>query len=156
MKALEIPLDCSSEQEAPPILLEVFDQDKGVFSDSSQFLGRATIFMKDYSRSHEIPKPKWYDFKFGIEKNSPSCGQVLCSFTFVPEDTVLQPAIQQINLHEQIQTKRYKVEIDVLGLRALESTGFLPVQKAFIKFNVKSLLPAEDGFHLGNIFTAPD
>ena len=41
----------------------------------------------------------------------------------------------------------------VLGLRQLQSTGILPVKKAFITFNVKNLAPA--AFALQNIQTLP-
>lgn len=34
-----------------------------------------------------------------------------------------------------------QIDINVLGLRDLLSTGLLPVRKAFVKFSVKSLLP---------------
>ena len=34
-------------KEAPPIILEVFDSDEGLISDSADFLGRAVINLKD-------------------------------------------------------------------------------------------------------------
>ena len=39
--------------------------------------------------------------------------------------------------------KEYKCEIVILGLRNLVSTGLLPVNKAYVKFNLKSLLPSD-------------
>ena len=42
----------------------------------------------------------------------------------------------------------------VLGLRNLQSAGILPVKKAFIKFNCKSLVPP-DGPVVKNIKTTP-
>jgi hypothetical protein len=49
----------------------------------------------------------------------------------------------------------YKVEIICLGLRDLISSGFLPINKAFVKFNLKSLLPAGKAKAVQNIETQP-
>ena len=35
------------------------------------------------------------------------------------------------------------MDINVLGLRQLESFGLMPIKKPFVKFRVKSLLPPE-------------
>jgi hypothetical protein len=40
-----------------------------------------------------------------------------------------------------LNISEFKCEILVLGLRNLVSTGLLPVRKAYVKFNLKSLLP---------------
>lgn len=40
-------------------------------------------------------------------------------------------------------TKEYDMDINVLGLRQLESFGLMPIKKPFVKFRVKSLLPPE-------------
>jgi hypothetical protein len=42
-----------------------------------------------------------------------------------------------------LDIKEYKCEMIVLGLRNLVSTGLLPVNKAYVKFNLKSLLPSD-------------
>jgi hypothetical protein len=39
-----------------------------------------------------------------------------------------------------LETREFKCEIMVLGLRDLVSSGLLPVKKAYVKFNLKSLL----------------
>jgi len=41
-----------------------------------------------------------------------------------------------------LDIKPYKTDISILGLRDLVSTGLLPVNKAYTKFSLKSLLPA--------------
>lgn len=41
-----------------------------------------------------------------------------------------------------LDINEYKVEIVALGLRNLVSNGILPVNRAFMKFNLKSLLPS--------------
>ena len=52
-------------------------------------------------------------------------------------------------------TDEYQVEINILGLRNLESVGILPVKKAFVKFNLKSLLPPDSHGAVDNIQTQP-
>ena len=42
-----------------------------------------------------------------------------------------------------------------MGLRELQSAGILPVKKAFIVFNLKSLVPPDDGAALENLRTQP-
>ena len=42
-----------------------------------------------------------------------------------------------------LQMSEFKCEIMVLGLRDLVSNGLLPIKKAYVKFNLKSLLPPE-------------
>ena len=49
----------------------------------------------------------------------------------------------------------FKCDIIVLGLRKLVSTGLLPVRKAFVKFNLKSLLPPSLANAVDNIVTQP-
>lgn len=43
----------------------------------------------------------------------------------------------------------------MLGLRSLQSPGILPVKKAFINFNLKSLVPPAMGTNLQNLRTEP-
>ena len=49
----------------------------------------------------------------------------------------------------------FKCEIMVLGLRDLVSNGLLPIKKAYVKFNLKSLLPPEQAKAVENIQTQP-
>jgi len=43
---LETFIDITKMEEAPPIVLNVFDFDEGVLSDSADFLGRALIYVR--------------------------------------------------------------------------------------------------------------
>ena len=54
-----------------------------------------------------------------------------------------------------ITMREYQCEIMALGLRNLLSTGLLPIRKAFVKFNLKSVLPPEQGDAVENIKTKP-
>ena len=55
----------------------------------------------------------------------------------------------------QLNIEEYNVEINVLGLRSLVSTGLLPIRKAYIKFSVKSVLPPAQAKAVSDIFTEP-
>jgi hypothetical protein len=68
---------------------------------------------------------------------------MLVSFSIVNDDFTYKIPINYLKLTDEIDYKEYEVEINVLGLRELESFGLLPVKKPFIKFNLRSLLPPE-------------
>jgi hypothetical protein len=51
--------------------------------------------------------------------------------------------------------KEYQVNMNILGLRGLMSPGLLPVKKAFLNFNLKSMVPPQIGDSLENIKTEP-
>jgi hypothetical protein len=60
-----------------------------------------------------------------------------------------------MNLASYVETKEHNIDINILGLRQLASFGLLPVKKAFIKFNVKTLMPAEKRQVVKDVFTEP-
>lgn len=154
----DIQYDFNDLADAPPIILEVFDSDAGLISDSADFLGRAVINLRDAATSTEasmIPTPKWHDIKFGVEESSPACGAILCSFVVVEEDTPFDLKADEVRLHEEVPTKEYKVSINVLGLRELTPDGLLPIQKAYLKFMIKSMLDADAAGTMQNIQTQP-
>jgi len=43
--------------------------------------------------------------------------------------------------------------MNILGMRGLQSTGLLPVKKAFVNFNLKGLVPPKIGTNLKNLKT---
>lgn len=49
--------------------------------------------------------------------------------------------------------EEFKCEVITLGLRDLVSTGLMNVNKAYIKFALKSLLPVAQAKAVDNIFT---
>jgi hypothetical protein len=78
---------------------------------------------------------------------------MLCSFSVVEDDYMFKIPIDYLKLTEQIEYKNFLVEINILGLRNLESFGLMPVKKPFIKFNLRSLLPPEKAQAVTNIKT---
>ena len=61
-----------------------------------------------------------------------------------------------MKLSTYVPTKEYDLEVNVLGLRQLESFGLMPIKKPFIKFRVKSLLPPEKAQAVTNVATDPN
>ena len=132
----------------------MFDSDAGLISDSADFLGRAVINLEDTSYTEDtkvIPTPKWHDIKFGVEESAPACGAILVSFAIVADDATFDLEPNQVDLHAEVPTKEYKVSINVLGLRDLTPDGLLPIQKAYLKFMIKSLLDAQAAGTMQNI-----
>ena len=60
-----------------------------------------------------------------------------------------------MDLDKLIPKKEYNIDINVLGLRELESVGVVPVRKAFVKFMVRSLLPPAKAQAVTNVKTEP-
>jgi hypothetical protein len=79
----------------------------------------------------------------GFNESDPESGEILVSFSMVETDYSFKTPISYLNLTDEIQYQDYQVDINVLGLRNLESFGLMPVKKPFIKFNLRSLLPPE-------------
>ena len=80
--------------------------------------------------------------------NSPNQGEILVSFSIVEFDYDFNPTPQYIT--EMVKRTEYEIEINVLGLRDLQSTGIMPVKKPYIVFHLKSLLPPDDGSAIEN------
>ena len=126
----------------PPFILDVYDKDFNPL-DPDDFLCRALIPLKDaaYSESDEIPTPKWH--KCRLKPGAPECGEILVSFCIVDDDFNFKVPLAYVDLVKFVPFNEYDVEINVLGLRDLQSVGYLPVKKAFVTFNLKSLVPPD-------------
>ena len=86
---------------------------------------------------------------------APPCGEVLISFSIVEGDYDFRVEPRYLHLKDQAGFEEFSIDINILGLRDLQSVGILPVKKAFIVFNLKSLVPPDDGRALDNIRTQP-
>lgn len=57
----------SGLDDAPPIILNIFDTDEGLFGNEDDYMGRSIIYMKDIkdeiSYDNKIKMPKWYPIK---------------------------------------------------------------------------------------------
>ena len=63
-------------------------------------------------------------------------------------------AANAVDLRSRVEFQEFDVNMLILGLRQLESPGILPVKKAFINFNIKSLVPPNSAA-VENIKTQP-
>lgn len=137
---------------APPLVIDIYDYD--TFS-SDDFIGRALCYLDEFEEfdDPEKPgKPRWIKVTPGIEKDQP-LGEILVSVQVL--DPELEYDLQKLNMIMRPETAKIDVEINILGLRGLQSTGILPVKKPFVKFNLNSLVPPSEGGALQNIVTQP-
>ena len=81
---------------------------------------------------------------------------MLLSFSVVEDDYAYKIPIEYMKLTEQIEYANFNVEINILGLRNLESFGLMPVKKPFLRFNLRSLLPPDKAQAVTNIKTQPN
>jgi hypothetical protein len=101
----------------------------------------------------EVPLvPRWHYFHFA--PGDDRCGKILVSFAVVEHDFTFNCKIDDVDLASRIEMKEFNVNMLILGMRNLQSPGILPVKKAFVKFNIKSLVPP-NGPSLKNIQTQP-
>ena len=132
---------------------------------TDDFLGRAVIKLEDAAVAElstvgregieKPPVPKWHCIRAGFDETLPACGEVLCSFALVDDDYLFKTPVTGVKLSDEVRTKEFNIDIHVLGLRELESFGIMPIKKAYIKFNTKSLLPVERAHAVENIKTEP-
>lgn len=131
-------------RDSPPILIYVFDEDD--FS-SDDLIGLCVIPLQESVINHSSAStPVWQPLSLGKS----DCGELLVSFNmYKKEDIRLEYTITP-------KTIEAVVEINCLGLRDLiPALGWLPINKAFVKFDMNSLqIPGENKI-VRNIQTQP-
>lgn len=81
---------------------------------------------------------------------------MLASFIIEADDYDFETPSKYMDLSTKIESKEFLVDINVLGLRNLESFGLMPIKKPFIKFGIKSLLPPLKAQAVTNVKTDPN
>lgn len=71
----------------------------------------------------------------------PESGSILVSFSVATNDYDYLIDAPSINLSSRVPLEDMDASMLILGLRELKSPGILPVKKAYIQFNIKSLVP---------------
>ena len=94
--------------------------------------------------------PRWHPVRFS--EGEPQCGEILVSFAVSEVDYNFQMPAVSVDLNARVEKKEMDVNMLILGMRQLQSPGILPVKKAFVQFNVKSLVPP-NGTAIQNIKT---
>lgn len=153
----------------PPFILDVFDEDQELLDSTDDFLARAIINpgaekpedrpvitqQKDFEidRHLEIPDvPKWHPLRF--LPGEPKSGEILVSFAVSAIDYNYMHPVRSVDLASRVEFQEMDISMLILGLRQLQSPGILPVKKAFIQFNLKSLVPPNSSA-IQNIQTTP-
>jgi hypothetical protein len=79
------------------------------------------------------------------------------SFAVVEGDYMFKTPVAKVNLPVEagIKMREFNVMMNILGLRHLQTAGILPVKKAFILFNIKSMVSPDIGNAIENIKTEP-
>lgn len=147
---METPTDID---QMAPFIFDVYDED----ALGNDFICRAVVPIKEANYiidSDKVPKPKWHKCK--LKPDAPPQGEILVSFAVASFDYTFKAKLpKQVDLAAEVERKEYVLDINILGLRNLQSAGILPVKKAFIVFNLKSLVPPDDGRAIENVKTAP-
>ena len=73
-EALEIYYDYDRLENAPPIVLNLWDKDD--LLDGDDYLGRCVVYLNQASITDgdQIPEPKWHDIRLGFSESDPPCG----------------------------------------------------------------------------------
>jgi hypothetical protein len=87
-------------------------------------------------------------------EGEPVSGEILVSFSVSEIDYNYVMPAESVDLRGRVEFKEMDVNMLILGLRALQSPGILPVKKAFVQFNIKSLVPPNSSA-VQNIKTQP-
>ena len=129
-----LKIKISSIKESAPIVVYVFDYD---IISKDDILGVTFIEIADASiEPVSVPRPKWREISLG--RKGTEKGKILMSFSLFKEE-IKKP----FNIVPEFEDKN--IQINILGLRDLKpAVGWLPVNKAFIKFDLNALsLPGE-------------
>ncbi|CAG9332379.1 unnamed protein product [Blepharisma stoltei] len=145
-ETLQLKFEIMSMKDNPPIVIYVFDEDQYSADD---LIGMCVVPLQesaiDYS---DAAAPEWRPLSLG--KTNSNCGEILVSFNLYkredaqPEYNIFPKCIETI------------VEINCLGLRDLvPALGWLPINKAFVKFDMNSLQVPGENLMIRNIETQP-
>jgi hypothetical protein len=130
-ETIEILIETSTVEDLPPFIFDIWDKD----ALSSDFICRSVIHIKDANFSDEdnadkIPEPKWHICR--LKPKAPKSGEILVSFSVAESDFNFKTPFKYVSLRDEVDFKESEVEINILGLRDLQSVGILPVKKAFV------------------------
>mmetsp|Transcript_26555 Transcript_26555/g.23533 ORF Transcript_26555/g.23533 Transcript_26555/m.23533 type:complete len:547 (-) Transcript_26555:46-1686(-) len=122
-------------EDCPPFIITVWDWDEG---SKAEFLGYAVCLLEDkFCNTTEPVLPTWIPVQYG--SSNQGYGKVLMSFNaysdynLIPRDLSIEPV-----------TRKYFMNMKILGLRNLKSMGVLPVKRAFIRFDIDSCRSKSD------------
>ncbi|OMJ77656.1 hypothetical protein SteCoe_22695 [Stentor coeruleus] len=141
-----IPISIPSLEESAPIVIYVYDYDE---ISSDDIMGVTFIEMTEAVINPDIiPRPKWRQLSLG--RKGTEKGEVLISFSLFKGEA----STNVCNIMPEFEDKT--LEINILGLRGLKpAVGWLPVNKAFIRFDLNSLSLPGESIGIKSIETQP-
>jgi hypothetical protein len=146
-------------EDIPPMVVDLFDMEvKTIGANDTEFLSRATLRVSDigeYAEDDKVPTPTWFPLYFS--QGGAMSGEILMSFAIVDDDHTFDHNKKDVDLPKEagIVMQEYKVTMNILGLRNLQSAGMMPVKKANILFNLKSMVGPDVGNAIENMKTEP-
>lgn len=131
-ESFSMNVSIGSIDTAPPIIVQVWDYDAGSNDD---IMGICTINMASIAVNPEsCPRPEWHKLSLGSDETQE--GEILVSFMIVDSKVpgFFMPELTEVS-----------IDIYALGFRNLKpALGWLPVNKAFLKIDVRAIqLPGE-------------
>ncbi|OMJ78297.1 hypothetical protein SteCoe_21930 [Stentor coeruleus] len=141
-----IPISITSIEESAPIVIYIYDYDE---ITSDDIMGVTFIEMTDAIVNPDIvPRPKWRQLSLG--RKGTENGEILMSFSLFKGKAL--PNVYNIMPEFEDRT----LEINILGLRGLKpAVGWLPVNKAFVRFDLNSLSLPGESIGIKSIETQP-
>ena len=143
-KILALDLEIASMIDCPPIIVYVKDKDFA----SDDLIGVCNYSISEAKVDEQTPAyPEWKELNLG----KISGGKILASMNLYMDS-------ENVPCYDIVPNcLEVTVEISCLGLRDLSpAVGWLPVNKAFIKFDMNSLqIPKEETFSMRNVQTQP-
>ena len=135
-----------SLKDSAPIILYIYDHDA---IDADDIMGVSVVEMTEATIDAEIaPRPKWRPL--GLGRKGTEKGEILVSFSLVNQSREKV----QFNIMPEFEDKN--IDLNILGLRDLKSAvAWLPVNKAFVRFDLMSLALPGDSQGITKIETQP-
>lgn len=141
-----IPVSIPCIEESAPIVIYIYDYDE---ITSDDIMGVTFIEMTDAVVNPDIvPRPKWRQLSLG--RKGTEKGEILMGFSLFKGKALANV----YNIMPEFEDKT--LEINILGLRGLKpAVGWLPVNKAFVRFDLNSLSLPGESIGIKSIETQP-
>lgn len=131
-----LDFDINDEKTYPEVFLQVLDYDS---LSSNDVLGFTYLWINDLPnlKNNLNPiTPSWVDLHLNLSNKKQ--GKILLSFYLIEESkTDLINKLNTLNISPE--STNFTFEINVLGLRGLQSKGIIPVKKPYIIFDINSI-----------------
>jgi hypothetical protein len=111
-EGLDAIYEANSQEELPPIIVDLYDKDEAVVgADSEDFLARALIYIDKitFVENDDIPTPTWH--KLYYKSGGATSGEVLLSFAIVRDDYPFKRTLERLRLEREVEMKEFNVQM---------------------------------------------